>query len=134
MVYIGTGGGDVFQFRTVAGVADPEASIKALIAERGKRRSQKRRTEGEVGGGLLTKAALFGQEKEAEPEASVDPAVSYYTLKNRRTQFGRTLRHGRPDGDTSGTNLVSVYRLECMNHKCLGSGVNEPVRVLLPIG
>ena len=135
MVYIGTGGGNVFQFRAVASVADPEASIKALVAERGRLKSRKRRTEGgQGGGGLLTKAALLGQEKESPPEVSLDSNVSYYSLRNRRTQFGRTLRHGKPEGDATGMGLVSVYRLEYVTHKQLGSGVNEPVRVVMAIG
>lgn len=134
MIYIGTGGGNIFKFRAVVSVADPEASIKALVAERGRIKSRKRRTEGEVGGGLLTKAALLGQEKDPQPEASLDSNTSYYSLRNRRTRFGRTLRHGRPEGDASGLNLLSVYKLEYITHKQLGSGVSEPVRVILPIG
>lgn len=134
IVYIGTGGGELFQFRAIASVADPEASIKALVAERGKPRSRRRREGNDGGvtvrGGLLSKPVVVGPEKESQPPD--DSHSSYYAIRNRRTQFGRTLRRGKPDGEYSGHSLISVYQLEFLAHKKLGSAVNEPVRVILP--
>ena len=133
MVYLGTGGGDVYQFHAIAGVADPEASIRSIVAERGKRLSRKRREEGGASftGGLLTKAAITAQEK---PEPVEAPVTSYYNSRTRRNRFGMTLRRGRPEQEPAGQSIVAVYKLEFKGHTQLGSAVNEPVRVLLPIG
>ena len=122
----------MFQFQTVASVADPEASIKALVAERWKPKLRKRKLEREGSatvGGLLIKAEV-GQEKDPQPPSG--SRSSFYTGRNRK--FGRTLRHGRPEGETTGSSPVSVYKLEFFAHKKLGSAVNEPVRVVLQIG
>lgn len=137
MVYLGTGGGDVYQFHTIAGVADPEASIRSIVAERGKRSSRKGRSEeggASFTGGLLTKAAVTAQERQEKPEPAASPTPSYYSSKTRRNRFGQTLRRGRPEQEPAGQSVVAVYKLEFKGHTQLGSAVNEPVRVLLPIG
>ena len=137
-VFIGTGGGDVYQFHVLAGVADPEASIRSIVAERGKRASRKRRNDGDGGtsvtGGLLSKPSLTDQEKGPTSEAAVNTQPSYYASRTRKNRFGLTLRHGRPEVEPAGHTVVAVYKLEFKGHKQLGSAVNEPVRVLLPFG
>lgn len=135
LVYVGTGGGEVFKFTVVASVVDPEASIKEIAAERGNPRIRKRKTDEGItataGEGLLSKA-LLGREKEAG--TTTDSSPSYFASRHRKTQFGRTLRHGRPEGDSTGLDLVAIYKLEYTTHQQLGSAANEPVRVVLPIG
>ena len=137
-LYIGSGCGELLQFTVVAGVSDPEASIREFVAAKVKPRGRSKRRPGDeppsptARGGLLTKA-LLGEEKELiDLEHPV--SESYYANRHRRTQFGRTLRRGRSEVGGVGADHLSVYRLEPLSRKLLGSSINEPVRVLLPIG
>ena len=151
-LYIGSGCGELLQFKVVAGVSDPAASIRDFVAAakvkprgRSKRRSGDEPPSPTTRGGLLTKAWLAEEkdwvEVEQPPPDSYyasrqeqSPPDSYYASRQRRTQFGRTLRRGRSEVEGVGPDHLSVYRLEPLSHKLLGSALNEPVRVLLPIG
>ncbi len=146
-LYIGSGCGQLLQFKVVAGVSDPAASIRDFVAAaKVKPRGRSKRRPGDeppsptARGGLLSKALLREKEKEKEEEeewVNLEqplPADSYYATRQRRTQFGRTLRRGRSEVEGIGPNHLSVYRLEALSHKLLGSALNEPVRVLLPLG
>ena len=139
-LYIGSGCGEFLQFKVVAGVSDPAASIRDFVAAakvkprgRSKRKLSDEPPSPTTRGGLLTKAWLGG-EKEDWVNLEQPVPDSYYTSRQRRTQFGRTLRRGRSDVEGIGPDHLSVYRLEPLSHKLLGSALNEPVRVLLPLG
>ena len=141
-LYIGSGCGQLLQFRVVAGVSDPAASIRDFVAAaKVKPRGHSKRRPGDeppspaARGGLLSKA-LLAEEKEEEDWVTLEqpPSDSYYATRQRRTQFGRTLRRGRSEVEGVGPDHLSVYRLEALSHKLLGSALNEPVRVLLPLG
>ena len=118
------------QFHVVASVADPEATIKAIANERGKRRMQQRRstvlenTSAEVCGGLLTSSILSNGGK--ENKLSEEP--SYFATRGRRT--GRSLHYSRPKTEI---NQVSVYKLEFKTSQCLGTTINESVTFIFPI-
>lgn len=137
-LYIGSGCGELLHFAVVAEVSDPCASIREFAAAAKMRpRGRSKRKPGDeppsptARGGLLTKA-FFGDENFVDLE---QPASnSYYSSRQRRTQFGRTLRRGRPEVEGVGLDHLSVYKLEPLSRKLLGSALNEPVRVLLPIG
>lgn len=139
-LYIGSGCGQLLQFKVVAGVSDPAASIRDFVAAA--KVKPRGRSKGRPGdeplsptarGGLLTKE-LLGEEKEDSINCEQPLPDSYYSGRQRRTQFGRTLRRGRREGDGVGPDHLSVYRLEPLSHKLLGNALNEPVRVLLPLG
>ena len=141
-LYIGSGCGQLLQFRVVAGVSDPAASIRDFIAAaKVKPRDRSKRKPGDeppsptARGGLLSKA-LLADEEEGEEWVNLEQPLpdSYYATRQRRTQFGRTLRRGRSEVKGVGPDHLSVYRLEALSHKLLGSALNEPVRVLLPLG
>lgn len=136
-LYIGTGGGDLFQFDTVAGVADPEASIRSILAERGRITSRKRKPSDTdssqvIGGGLITKSSLLDQGEKETIKPATPELPSYYRARSR-SRFGRTLRRGRPEADVAGHSMDSVYKLEFRVHSKLGSSANEPTRVLLQV-
>lgn len=139
-LYIGNGCGELLQFTVVAGVSDPEASIREFVATKVKPRSGQSKRKPTYGddptsptarGGLLAKDLLVKEDTDLE---QVPVSESYYASKKRRTQFGRTLRRGRSQVEGPGPDHLSVYRLECPSHKLLGNALNEPVRVLLPMG
>ena len=130
VLYIGNGGGEVVQFRIVATVADPEATIRALANERGKPKAELRRSRIEEStteehGGLLTKSLLStGREDEHSEEPS------YFATGGRRRTAGRSLHHGRPKTEA---NQISIYKLEFMTSQRLGSTINESITFILPI-
>ena len=139
-------GGQLLQFRVVAGVSDPAASIRDFVAAaKVKPRDRSKRKPGDeppsptARGGLLSKALLADEKEEGEEGeewVNLEQPLpdSYYATRQRRTQFGRTLRRGRSEVKGVGPDHLSVYRLEALSHKLLGSALNEPVRVLLPLG
>ena len=134
-LYIGSGCGELLHFAVVAEVSDPCASIREFVAAaKVKPRGRSKRKPGDephsptARGGLLTKAFL-GEENLEQPVSD-----SYYSSRQRRTQFGRTLRRGKTEVEGVGPDRLSVYRLEPLSRKRLGNALNEPVRVLLPIG
>lgn len=142
LVYIGTRASEVFQFRVVSNVADPEATIKEITTERGKPKSYRRKTDELESGTVVTDAAAAAAEggllskplleKGKEQENSADS--SYFANKRRSTQFGQSLRrHGRSEGDSTGSNHVSVYKLKFLSHKQLGDEDRESINLLLPV-
>ena len=129
VLYIGNGGGEVVQFRVMASVADPEATIKALANERSKRRMRQRRstvlesTTTEERGGLLTSSILSNGKENKHSEE-----LSYFATRGRRT--GRSLHYSRPKTEIK---QVSIYKLEFMTSQHLGTTINESITFILPI-